>query len=148
MSQSRSNSNIQSNSYHSRWDQLLHDPDDSRVWKVLVWRGDFINNNNSKNQGSPSDDEFKELYEVQINQYLNSNEIYNSDDNYVTNILVLDNNIVPLEVTDHISKLKSDKTSGPDGIPPGIYKLLNYDWILLLTSLFNLIFSNAVYPAQ
>ena len=44
--------------------------------------------------------------------------------------------------------MKADKTSGPDGIPPGVYKLLNYEWILLLTSLFNLIFSNAVYPVQ
>ena len=148
MAQSRPNSNIQSNSYHSRWDQLLHDPDDSRVWRALDWRGEFSDSNNSKNQGSPTDDEFKELYENQINQYLNPNETYNSDDNYVTNIPVLDNNVVPLEVTDHITKLKADKTSGPDGIPPGVYKLLNYEWILLLTSLFNLIFSNAVYPVQ
>ena len=42
MSQNRSNSNTQSNSYHSRWDQLLHDPYDSRVWKALDWRGEFI----------------------------------------------------------------------------------------------------------
>ena len=58
MAQSRPNSNIQSNSYHSRWDQLLHDPDDSRVWRALDWRGEFIDSNNSNNQGSPSDNEF------------------------------------------------------------------------------------------
>ena len=85
----------------------------------MDWKGEFIDSNNSKHQSSPTDDEFKELYEDQINQYLNSNETYNSDENYVTNIPVLDNNFVPLEVTDHITKLKVDKTSGPDGTPQG-----------------------------
>ena len=146
--QSRPNSNIHSNSYHSRWDQLLHDPDDSRVWKALDWKGEFIDNNNSGNQSSPSDAEFKELYEVQINQYVNANDIYNSDINHVTTIPLLDNHLIPLEVTGQIKKLKPDKSSGPDGIPPGIYKLLNFEWIMLLTTLFNLIFSNAIYPVQ
>ena len=44
--------------------------------------------------------------------------------------------------------MKPDKSSGPDGIPPGIYKLLNFEWLILLTNLFNLIFSNAIYPVQ
>ena len=140
--------NNQPKSYHSKWDQLLNDPDDSRVWKALDWKGEFIDNNISKNQSSPSDSEFKDLYEVQINQYFNPNEIYIPDDNYLTNIPVLDDNFTPFEVTEQINKLKSNKSCGPDGIPPGIYKLLNNEWILLLTTLFNIIFSNAIYPLQ
>ena len=86
----------------------------------MDWRGEFIDNNSSKNNGSPSDTEFKELYEGQINQYLNSNEVYNSDDNYLTNIPILDDNLAPLEVSSQIIKLNSNKSCGPDGIPSGI----------------------------
>ena len=114
----------------------------------MDWKGEFIDNNISKNQSSPSDSEFKDLYEIQINQYFNPNENYIPDDNYLTNIPVLDDNFTSFEVKEQIKKLKSNKSCGPDGIPPGIYKLLNNEWILLLTSLFNIIFSNAIYPLQ
>ena len=38
LTHSQSNSNTQSSTYHDKWDQLLNDPDDSRVWKALVWK--------------------------------------------------------------------------------------------------------------
>ena len=57
MAQSRPNCNNQSNSYHSRWNQLLHDPNDSRVWRALDWKGEFIDRNNSNHQSSPTDGE-------------------------------------------------------------------------------------------
>ena len=70
-----------------------------------------------------------------------------SNDNIVCpNIPVLDNPVLPDEVFDQISKMKANKSCGPDGIPPGIYRLLTPQWILLITSLFNLVFSTATYP--
>ena len=132
--------------YHSRWDRLLQDPDDSRVWKALDWRGQFIDRNSNYNQEFPSDVEFKDLYESQLNQHVNANQIYNTNDDYMINIPLLDDYITSAEVTNQINNMKADKSCGPDGIPPGIYKLLTLDWIILLTSLFNLIFANALYP--
>ena len=42
--------------------------------------------------------------------------------------------------------MKSDKAGGPDGIPPGLFKLLPATWIMFLVTLFNKIFVSAVYP--
>ena len=42
--------------------------------------------------------------------------------------------------------MKANKSCGLDGIPPGVYKMLTPQWILLITSLFNLILSSASYP--
>ena len=44
-------------SYHKKWDKLLHDPDDSRVWKALDWKGQFSDNDSNKDL--PSDEDFK-----------------------------------------------------------------------------------------
>ncbi len=37
-------------------------------------------------------------------------------------------------------------SSGPDGLPPGILKLLPTQWILMITNVFNSIFLSGVYP--
>ena len=142
----RANAGNHPMSYHSRWEQLLNDPDDARVWKAINWKGEFIGINADTNQSSPSDTEFQNLYEVQINQYVNLNQIPELVDDYTINIPLLDDIITPIEVSNQIKKLKSNKSCGLDGIPPGIYKLLSPEWIILLTTLFNLIFSNATYP--
>ena len=44
--------------------------------------------------------------------------------------------------------MKANKSCGPDGIPPGVYKLLSPSWIILITSLFNIIFTSASYPVS
>ena len=44
--------------------------------------------------------------------------------------------------------MKADKSCGLDGIPPGVYKLLTPAWIILITTLFNLIFTSASYPVS
>lgn len=42
--------------------------------------------------------------------------------------------------------MKPDKACGPDGVPPGVFKLLPPDWILCIAMLFNCIFSSGSYP--
>ena len=42
--------------------------------------------------------------------------------------------------------MKANKSCGLDGISPGVYKLLSPAWIVLITSLFNIIFISASYP--
>ena len=60
-------------------------------------------------------------------------------------IPVLDDPISPSEVIEQIERLKPNKACGIDGIPPGILKLLNDEWILLITYLYNLVFEGN-YP--
>ena len=45
----------------------------------------------------------------------------------------LDNDITVTEVEDAIKGLKSNKTSRPDGVSPGIFKLLPDAWVIILT---------------
>ena len=131
-------------SYLNRWERLLQDPDDARVWKALDWKGNF--SDNLINNDSPSDSEFKQFYETHINQY--NNESLECDTTNCINVPILDDLITPEEVTSHIEKLKANKSCGPDGIPPGVYKLLSPSWILTITTLFNSILSSATYPAS
>ena len=51
----------------------------------------------------------------------------------------------PDEVEQAITNLHQNKAAGCDGIPPGILKLLNVQWIVLLTIVINLVF-DAAYP--
>ena len=129
--------------YPSRWDRLLHDPDDARVWKALDWKGKFTDN--AINDDSPSDIEFKNFYETNLNQYGNDSHMYEFHNAVNINVPILDNPITPEEISKQIDRMKANKSCGPDGIPPGVFKLLTPSWILLITSLFNLIFSSASY---
>lgn len=63
-------------------------------------------------------------------------------------IPILDSQISPEEVQLQIKQLKPDKACGPDGVPPGILKMLPVQWILTLTTLFNTVFSQGRYPVE
>lgn len=41
----------------------------------------------------------------------------------------------------------ADKACGPDGIAPGVFRLLPAQWLLHITALFSLIFTTAQYSA-
>ncbi len=58
----------------------------------------------------------------------------------------MDDPISPEEVCEHVNKLKSGKASGPDGIPPGILKLLPAEFLLMIATLFNYVFYLSTYP--
>ena len=55
-------------------------------------------------------------------------------------IPILDNPIDVSEVIRCIGRLKTNKSAGTDGIPPGILKSLPDQWLPLLTHIFNLVF--------
>ena len=73
-----------------------------------------------------------------IQNFVPENNIY---------IPVLDNDITVDEVNEQIKRLKRNKAAGCDGLAPGILKLLNVTWIMLLTFLFNVMF-NGHYPHE
>ena len=126
-----------------KWDQLLKDPNDARVWKAIDWKGQFTDNINCN---SPSDRDFKQFYDDHIKDYSNELNQDVSDTPYNVNIPLLDNTFIPDEVISQVNKMEADKSCGLDGIPPGVYKHLTMPWILLITSLFNLILTSGSYP--
>ncbi len=62
------------------------------------------------------------------------------------NVPILDEPITSTQVEQQAKLMKSDKARGLDGVSPGIFKVLPVSWILIITSLFNNIFSSGVYP--
>ena len=65
---------------------------------------------------------------------------------YSRRYLYLDEVITSDEIVNQISKLKPNKSSGPDGVPPGLLKVLPANWIMFITLLFNNIFLSGSYP--
>lgn len=53
---------------------------------------------------------------------------------------MLDAQITPLEVREQVRRLKNDKACVPDGIAPGLLKLLPPEWIMTLTVILNNIY--------
>ena len=128
--------------YRSKWHHILNDPNDARVWKAVNWKGQFCEKNVIDNT-MPSDAKFKALYDTFMSQYCKVQSHNTLDDTISPFVPILDNPITPGEVSDRIKQMKAEKSCGFDGIPPGIFKLLTPQWIVLITSLFNLIFSSA-----
>ena len=71
-------------------------------------------------------------------------------DDLLTDVCVpiLDDPISYDEVQSQIKSLKSGKASGPNGVPPGLYKMLPVSWILCIATLFNNIFMSSLYPVS
>ena len=131
----------------SRWERLLRDTDDRRMWQAIDWQGRYRSDDfTEQNNICPTDEEF-------INHFA---DVFNPQGvepvdglDFATNVTipVLDNDIAVDEVVQEIKKLKQDKACGPDGISPGIFKLLPAEWIYFIVSVFNAIFSGS-YPAS
>ena len=126
-----------------RWERLLEDNDDLNIWKAINWKGEY--EHSKQDELCPSDTEFKEHYERCFNP---PNRLRLRTDEFVTivNIPVRDDNVTLLEVKQQINMLKPDKASGPDGVLPGILKMLPAEWILHFTNIFNAVFHSQMYP--
>ena len=66
--------------------------------------------------------------------------------NYNVSVPVLDKKIEMKEVEDVcVKQVKPDKSCGPDGNSPGVFKLLPSVWILFVCMLYNVVFATG-YP--
>ena len=128
-----------------RWDRLLQDDNDARVWRAIDWRGEYKETHD--NRMCPDEQQFKVFFEELFNPP-NVNELEVDDFTTPVSIPVLDSEISIAEVEYNINKLKVDKASGPDGLSPGIFKALPAQWLLSITALFNTIFMSGCYPSS
>lgn len=129
-----------------RWERLLGDGDDSRVWKAIDWKGN-LNMSGYGVDDCPNDEEFKAHFESVLNPP-GIVDPYSGDVATDVTIPILDDPISPVEVREQIRKLKSDKACGPDGLSPGIFPLLPAQWVLTLVTLFNRVFCFGQYPVS
>ena len=126
-----------------RWERLLNDRDDARVWKAIDWRGNVNSEDRGEDALCPSSEDFK----AHLEAVLNPEDVDPGGNEITTNVTipVLDEPISPAEVYEQIKKLHPDRACGPDGLPPGVLSVLPVQWILTLVTLFNNIFLAGVY---
>ena len=136
-----------SNSERDRWQRIIKCNDDNLLWKAVNWKGevDFQQESDEK----PSDEQFKAHFEQLLfpigEKPLDIAEII--PDDYDTTIPILDAEIDVSEVSDVIFKqVKPNKSCGPDGVSPGLFRWLPAQWIIFLTMLLNMAFVCS-YPA-
>ena len=98
-----------------RWERILSDKDDAKVWKAIDWKGNFTRSSNN-DRDCPSDIDFKDHFERVLNRP--NVESVPQDINTYINIPVLDDPISLNEVEFQIGKLKVDKACGMDGLSP------------------------------
>ena len=105
----------------SRWDRLLKFGDETRIWSSINLRGEVYSSEIIT--PTPTDPEFKDYSE----QTLNPPNVEEPDVDVHTNmyIPILDDPITQQELNEQISRLKSNKACGPDGLTPAILKLLS-----------------------
>ena len=126
-----------------RWQRILENKDQAKLWQAINWRGEITETYTSDN--SPSDvvfkDHFEEIFNPPNTVYPDTNELRTH-----VSIPVLDDPIYLDEVMTQIRKLKPNKASGPDGVPPGLLKILPVNWVMFITTLFNTVFISGFYP--
>ena len=132
---------------HKRWKRILNTNDDKLLWKAVNWKGDIDFNGNDEEK--PTDEEFKHHLENLF--YPDGEEPLNVDEllaDYNTTIPLLDSEITPEEVNHVILKqVKPNKSSGLDGVSPGLFHMLPAQWLLYLTMLLNVVFFS-FYPTS
>ena len=127
---------------NNRWNNVLQSGDSRGLWKAIDWNGSFCSTPDEIN--CPPDEEFCRFY----TELLNDREPTPLSVPVTNNsIQELDCDIEPHEIDICIKQLKADKAAGIDGVPPGVFKYLSDEWILVLTFVFNLVF-NGIYPLE
>ena len=126
-----------------RWENILNSNDDKLIWNSINWKCNI----EEPEYEIPPDSNFQEHLETILNP---EDGMQLDQDEYLSDvhIPVLNDPISPIEVEDVIHKqLKPNKGCGPDGIAPGLLRLLPIQWLLNLTILLNCVFFNA-YPVK
>ena len=140
-----SEANVNHSGVHfSRWERLLSDADNARVWKAISWKRNFKTSSSSSTD-LPSDEEFKRHFQGVSNSLMAVPLAHVSTDVIIP---VLDDPISPTEVENQIKRLKMDKACGPDGPTPGDFSMSPAQWLLVITSLFSYIFMSGMYPVS
>ena len=125
------------------WQRILDEKDDKALWKAIIWKGEY----QVAPGGISTDEEFKAHMETLL--YPADSPPLELDPNVLCPYVpVLDDLFQVEEVKEVLtSQVKPSKSAGPDGVSPGVFRLLATQWIIHLTVLFNSVFTG-LYPKQ
>ena len=128
----------------AKWTRLLKNNDLRTIWKAIGWNGELSESNETS---VPSDEEFKMHFEKLLNpEELEETELIHANDSPY--IPILDDQITVNEVIETVSEMKENKSY--IGFTPGIFCCLSPAWIIFVTQLLNLIFTDnsLKYPVK
>ena len=125
---------------NERWQHLLNQTDEKKLWNSIAWNGTFDMFSNNTQQ--PNDESFCAHYRTLLRAENTTAEYTPSQYKYIP---LLDDPIAVTEIDRCIRKLKAEKAYGVDGIAPGLLKHLPDEWITMITVLFNAVFDGE-YP--
>ena len=131
----------------------MQDDDDGRVWRAVNWKGELVQEGDlgeareRRSHSTPTDEEFKERLEC-ISNPPGAHNVHVDEYRLGVYMPITDDPIDVSEVMEQTQRLKMDKASGPDGVSPGLLKVLPAQWLITLTTLFNVIFNSGCYPKQ
>ena len=127
----------------SRWRRIIDCADSKMLWKAIDWKGSF---NPSPQQQRPADAEFRRHMEDLLDPDLSEVPPWPSCEDQPS-IPLLDDPISVPEVEKVIQdQMDPNKSAGPDGINPGIFRLLPAQWLLYLCMILNTVFMSGLYP--
>jgi hypothetical protein len=132
------------NTNTDRWIRIIETKDPRELWRAISWKGEIVS---QQPLTTPPDEDFKAHFEELLNP---GNTPRLEPSQFMTDITipVLDDAISPLEVEEGIRKLKPNKACGPDGISPRLLHALPIQWILCITTMFNIMFQSYKYPVN
>lgn len=113
------------------------------MWQTKNWKGNL--EACGKFLVVPSDEELHKYFENGL-RYDNVNITEEDFVDTRINIPLLDDPNIPQEVVEQVTRMKPEKSCGPDEIPPGVFRLLPLDWILCITALLISVFMSGSYP--
>ena len=122
-----------------KWQHIAQANDSKQIWNRIDWKGAVCDSDNDDSNVRPSDDDFKIHFEHLLNPP-GTVPVDLSVTQGCPYVHLLDDDISPQEVDEALATLKTDKSGGPTGVPPGLLKWLPVDWIVTLTIMFNVIF--------
>lgn len=122
-----------------RWQTIINERDHRKLWQSIDWNGQFDARKDSSK--TPSDECFCQYYEDLLKAELRQD----FTPLFPKYIPILDDPFDPIEVERAIKQLEAKKAPGLDGIAPGLLKMMDDDWLIAITFLFNSVFDTS-YP--
>ena len=125
-----------------RWQALADNNDSRKLWQNINWNGTVSDDSGNKDQ--PSDDQFRDHFE----NLLNPPRVDRFPVISGPYIPITDDPFSPREVAEALSSMKTNRSGGPSGIPPGMFRVLPVSWLLFIATMFTTIMYTASYPAS
>lgn len=122
----------------------MNNKDDSLVWRTVNWCSEFRTDDDYLVK--PSVEEIKVF--IESNQ--NSQGVSSTWNDFTAQVTVpvLDEPVTVLEIECGVGIIRASKVCCPDDLTAGVFKMIPALWLLVLTIIFNSIFSRGIYSAS